>query len=162
MAKTNKATPVYAQIKVTGDKAEKLRSEASARRISLNALCSEYALQGLEAPGPDDDALAGIEKRIVSTVLGLRGEVDTLSAGVDVLTALVDTLAKLLLVHLPEPARDEREAISASAQERYEKLLEQTAKTGFDDRRPRAIQRIAELMLQHYPSPETSQGSEEE
>jgi len=70
--------------------------------------------------GPDDDALAGTERRIISTLLGVRGEVDTLSASVDVLAALVDTLAKLLLVHLPEPSRDESEAITASALGRYE------------------------------------------
>lgn len=146
------AAPVYAQIKIVGKYAEKLRNEASHRRLSLNALASEYALQGLSSAGPDDDALAGTEKRIISTILGLRSEIDTLSASVDILAAMSDTLAKMLLIHLPEPASDEREAITASALARYEKLLEQTAKNGFDAKRPRAIQRIVELLAGHYPA----------
>lgn len=152
------AAPVYAQVKISGALAEKLRGEAAQRRLSLNALATEYALLGLQAPGPEDDALAGVERRIVSTLIASRGDIDTLSASVDILAALVDTLAKMLLVHLPEPASDEREAIGASALARYEKLLEQTAATGFDERRPRAIQRIAELLLGRYPSPESDAG----
>lgn len=156
------ATPVYAQVKLTGELAEKLRTEAAQRRLSLNALATEYTLLGLQAPGPEDDALAGVERRIVSTLLASRADVDTLSASVDILAALVDTLAKMLLVHLPEPASDQREAISASALARYGKLLEQTAATGFDERRPRAIQRIAELLLGRYPSPEADPGASAE
>lgn len=155
------SAPVYAQVKIVGEAADRIRREAAARRVSLNALASEYVLQGLSAPGPDDDALAGVERRIISTVIGQRAEIDTLGASVDILAALLDTLAKLLLVHLPEPAGDEREAISASALARYEKLLEQTARTGFDAERPRAIQRIAELMMQHYPAPEADPGPED-
>ncbi|MEE3501278.1 hypothetical protein [Acidiphilium acidophilum] len=152
------AAPVYAQVKITGALADKLRAEAAQRRLSLNALATEYTLLGLEAPGPEDDALAGVERRIVSTLLASRGDVDTLSASVDILAALVDTLAKMLLVHLPEPSGDEREAIGASALARYEKLLAQTANTGFDEKRPRAIQRIAELLLGRCPAPEADPG----
>lgn len=151
-------TPVYAQVKLVGRYADKLRLEAEARRISLNALTSEYAIKGLTDPGPDDDALAGVEKRIVSTILGLRSEIDRLSASVDILAALNDTLAKMLLVHLPEPPSDEREAISASAMGRYEKMLEATARNGFDARRPRAIQRIVELLARDYPDVSTEPG----
>lgn len=150
----SKGTPIFGQVKLTGAAAAKIRAEASARRLSVNALCSEYLLQGLSQPGPDDDALAGVEKRIVSTLLGVRGEVDTLGASVDVLAALVDTLAKMLLVHLPEPPSDQIDGITASALTRYEKLLDQTAKNGFDSNRPRAIQRIAELLLRNRPRPE--------
>lgn len=154
--------PVYASVKLTGPRATKLRDEAKQRRLSMNALATEYLMLGLDRPGPEDDALAGVEKRIVSTILAQRGDIDTLSASVDILSALLDTLAKMLLVHLPEPAGDEREAIQASALGRYEKLLEQTARTGFDSKRPRAIQRIAELLMQHYPSPETDPGDSDE
>ncbi len=156
-----KATnPVFGQVKITGPAAVRLKTEAAARRLSLNALCSEYVLLGLEKPGPDDDALAGVERRIVSTLLGVRGEVDTLGASVDVLAALVDTLSKILLVHLPEPARDDIDGINASALSRYEKLLQQTAEHGFDGNRPRAIQRIAELLLRSHPRPDLDEGSE--
>jgi len=145
------ATPVYAQVKISGSFADKLRKEAEARRMSLNAMASEYTLKGLTDPGPEDDALAGVEKRIVSTIIGLRAEIDRLAASVDILAALNDTFAKMLLMHLPEPASDEREAISASVIGRYEKLLEQTARNGFDAKRPRAIQRIVELLAREYP-----------
>ena len=145
------ATPVYAQVKISGSFADKLRKEAEARRMSLNAMASEYTLKGLTDPGPEDDALAGVEKRIVSTIIGLRAEIDRLAASVDILAALNDTFAKMLLMHLPEPASDEREAISASVIGRYEKLLEQTARNGFDSKRPRAIQRIVELLAREYP-----------
>lgn len=154
--------PVYASVKLTGPRADRLREEAKQRRISMNALATEYLMLGLDRPGPEDDAMAGVEKRIVSTILAQRGDIDTLSASVDILSALLDTLAKMLLVHLPEPSGDEREAIQASALGRYEKLLEQTARTGFDSKRPRAIQRIAELLLQHYPAPEQDPGEAED
>lgn len=156
------SAPVYAQIKIVGPSADKLRSEAAARKISLNALCSEYLLQGLSIAGPDDDALAGVERRVVSTLLGTRAEIDTLAASVDILAALVDTLTKSLMIHLPAPSPDETDAVVASALERYTKLLEQTATSGFDERRPRAIQRIAELMMQHYPRAATTEENEEQ
>lgn len=142
----SKATPVYGSVKITGENAERLKIEATQRRISLNALISEYALAGMNAPGPDDDALASVEKRLVSTMLGVRADVDEIAANVSVLIAFIDTLSKSLFAHLPEPSTDSRDAIAASALARYEKLIASTAATGFDNQRPRAIQKIVELL----------------
>jgi hypothetical protein len=146
MADETSKTAIYGNVKIQGDHAARLRREAAARKLSLPALITEYTLRGLETQGPEDDALNGVEKRIVSSILATRSDIESLTAEVDTLAAMFDTIVKLLLVHLPEPVIDEKEAITASALGRYEKFLTQVAETGFDQDRPRAIARIAQLL----------------
>lgn len=138
--------PIYAQIKITGEAAERIKLEAIQRRISLNSLISEYAIAGMQKPGPDDDALAGVEKRLVNTMISMRSDIDETLATVNVLAAFVDGMAKSLFTHLPPPSTDSREAIAASAIERYEKLIKNISDSGFDNQRPRAIQNIVDIL----------------
>jgi len=153
------STPVFAQIKIAGSYADRIRATCEKRNISQSALLTELALDGLELQGnPDRDALSATERRIASTMVSLRGDVESLTASVDVLVAMVDALAKLLLVHLPEPADDTLDGVLASALSRHEMLLKSVALTGFDDRRPVALRRIVELLsarLSVEPVPET-------
>lgn len=139
--------PVYAQVKIQGPYADTLRAEADRRGVSLAALTTEYVLEGIAARNePDGSALAGTEKRIASTMLSLRGDVESLTATVDVTVAMVDALIKLLLVSLPVPAEDTVDGILASAQARHERLLKSVAETGFDEGRPLALQRLHALL----------------
>lgn len=142
-------TPIFAQVKLTGLYAAQVRQLCEQRNVSQNALVTELALDGLELRNhPDRDALSATERRIASTMLSLRGDVESLTATVDVLVAMVDALSKLLLVHLPEPADDALDGVLASALSRHEALLKSVALTGFDDRRPVALRRIVDLLTQ--------------
>ena len=143
------STPVFAQVKISGPYADAVRQQCERRNVSQNALVTELALDGLGLQGnPEKDALAATERRIASTMVSLRGDVESLTASVDVLVAMVDALAKLLLVHLPEPADDSLDGVLASALSRHEALLKSVALTGFDDRRPVAMRRIVDLLQQ--------------
>jgi hypothetical protein len=147
------STPVFANIKITGEYAETVRAEAERRRVSQAALLTEYALEGIEARrSPDGNALSATERRIASTMLALRGDVESLTATVDVLVATIDALSKLLLVHLPEPAADALDGALASATLRHENLLRMIATTGFDNDRPVALRRIAQLLTERLES----------
>lgn len=153
--------PIFAQIKVAGPYADAVRDECERRGISQAALLTELALDGLQARGnPEKDALAATERRIASTMVALRSDVESLTATVDVLVAMTDALAKLLLVHLPEPADDTLDGVLASALSRHENLLRSVATTGFDDRRPVALRRIVELLRQRLES-STAEDTEE-
>lgn len=141
------SAPIFSQIKIAGPYADQVRQECERRNISQNALLTELALDGLEArSNPDSSALAATERRIASTMVSLRSDVESVTATVDVLVAMVDALAKLLLVHLPEPADDTLDGVLASALSRHEMLLKSVALTGFDDRRPIALRRIVDLL----------------
>ena len=138
---------MFAQVKIGGDYAARVRQICEQRNLSQAALLTEMALDGLEAQqNPQGDALAATERRIASTMVSLRSDVESLTATVDVLVAMIDALAKLLLVHLPEPAGDALDGVLASALSRHENLLRSVAATGFDDRRPVALRRIVELL----------------
>ena len=140
-------SPVFTNVKIVGTYANTLREESARRRVSLASLSTEYLLEGIEARNsPAGDKLAGFERRVASTVLSLRGDVESLTATVDVLVAMVDALAKMLLMHLPEPSADSLAGVMASTQSRHENLLKTVAATGFDDNRPVALLRIVELL----------------
>ncbi len=140
-------SPVFANVKIQGTYADELREEAQRRNLSQAALATEYVLEGMEARRqPNTAALASTERRIAATMLGLRGDIDSLTATVDISLALQDALIKLLLVYLPIPASDTLDGVSASAQERHEKLLRGVAMTGFEEGRPEALLRINALL----------------
>jgi hypothetical protein len=156
-------TPVFAQIKIVGPLADKVRSECERRNISQAALLTEMALEGLSLSGnPEKDALAATERRIASTMVSLRSDVESLTATVDVLTAMVDALAKLLLVHLPEPAGDTLDGVLASALSRHEALLKSVAATGFDERRPVALRQIVRLLDERLNGEQDGTGSQDQ
>ncbi|MDA8093698.1 MAG: hypothetical protein M0T84_07245 [Betaproteobacteria bacterium] len=157
----NSKGPVFAQVKLVGDYARVLREESERRNVTLNALVSEYAMEGIEGRNaPDGDKLAGFERRIISTMVALRGDVESLTATIDVTVALVDALAKLLLVHLPEPAAESLDGVLASAQSRHENLLKSVALTGFDEDRPDALRRIVKLLSERLGQKEEKESIE--
>lgn len=139
---------VFAQVKLTGESAARIREEAVRRRLSQNALVTEYCLAGLADDGPDDDALAGVEKRMVATLMGVRSAQESTDASINVTAALLDSLIRLLLVSLPEPSVADADALRASAASRYQSLIRQAAEQGFDRGRPNAIRQIVRLLDQ--------------
>ncbi|MBU2759949.1 hypothetical protein HF670_12120 [Acidithiobacillus thiooxidans] len=143
------AQAVTSTIKIMGSYADTLRLEAASRRMSLNALATEYALRGMDTLSENDSSnLATFERRIGATILAARSDIEALQAEVDTIAAMMDAFVKLMLVHLPEPGGDEREAVTASALNRYERFLKQVAEAGFSGDRPVAIQKIADLLQQ--------------
>lgn len=142
------AKPVFANVKLVGPYAERIEKEAAERRVSKAALVTDYALQGLSHTENGNTELAGFEKRIAATMLAVRGDVEAVQAELDTLVAMVDLFVKMMLIHLPEPALDESEAVQSSALTRYDKFIKQVANGGFDGDRPRAIAKIARLLQQ--------------
>lgn len=141
------ALPVFARIKVTGAYAEKLRLEAAERRLSHAALATDYVMRGIDAASSEDDStLIAFERRIAATVLAARADIEAMQAELDTVAAMLDLFVKVMLIHLPEPSGDEKEAIGASALQRYDRFIKQVAETGFDRDRPRAIRKIAALL----------------
>ncbi|MEY2340944.1 hypothetical protein AB4090_02405 [Acidithiobacillus sp. IBUN Pt1247-S3] len=138
---------VYGQVKLVGQYAERIETEAAEKRVSKAALLSEYALRGIEAADSGKDSeWASLERRLSATLLATRGEVEAVQAGLDTLTAMFDLFVKLMLLHLPEPLLDEAEALQSSALTRYERFLKQVAGSGFDGDRPQALRKIARLL----------------
>lgn len=155
------SAPVFANIKIVGEYAAVMRTESERRKVSLASLATEYALEGIEhSSAPDGDKLAGMERRVISTMLSLRGDVESLTATTDVLVAMIDALAKILLVHLPEPAADALAGVLAGAQSRHENLLKSIAMTGFDNDRPVALRRITELLNERLDNDSDDDGSD--
>ena len=140
--------PFFAQIKIAGKYAEFINRESAERRVSRPALLTDYALRGIEAAWAEDTSsdLIGFERRIAGSVLALRSDVEAMQAEVDTLVAMFDTFVKLMLIHLPEPGSDEAAAVQSSALVRYEKFLKTVAASGFDQDRPKALARVAELL----------------
>ena len=142
------AKPVFANVKLVGPYAERIEKEAAERRVSKAALVTDYALRGLSEAENGNTEMDGFEKRIAATMLAVRGDVEAVQAELDTLVAMVDLFVKMMLIHLPEPALDESEAVQSSALTRYDKFIKQVANGGFDGDRPRAIAKIARLLQQ--------------
>lgn len=142
------AKPVFANVKLVGPYAERIEKEAAERRVSKAALVTDYALRGLSDSENGHTELDGFEKRIAATMLAVRGDVEAVQAELDTLVAMVDLFVKMMLIHLPEPAMDESEAVQSSALTRYDRFIKQVANGGFDGDRPRAIAKIARLLQQ--------------
>ena len=142
------AKPVFANVKLVGPYAERIEKEAAERRVSKAALVTDYALRGLADSETGNTELDGFEKRIAATMLAVRGDVEAVQAELDTLVAMVDLFVKMMLIHSPEPALDESEAVQSSALTRYDKFIKQVANGGFDGDRPRAIAKIARLLQQ--------------
>ena len=140
--------PVFANVKLVGPYADRIEKEATERRVSKAALITDYALRGLSDSANGHTELEGFEKRIAATMLAVRGDVEAVQAELDTVAAMLDLFVKMMLIHLPEPAGDESEAVQSSALTRYEKFIKQVANGGFDGDRPRAIARIAQLLQQ--------------
>lgn len=140
--------PVFANVKLVGPYAERIEKEAAERRVSKAALLTDYALRGLASTENGHTELDGFEKRIAATMLAVRGDVEAVQAELDTVAAMLDLFVKMMLIHLPEPAGDESEAVQSSALTRYDKFIKQVANGGFDGDRPRAIARIAQLLQQ--------------
>ncbi|MHB1494239.1 MAG: hypothetical protein ACYCUY_02160 [Acidithiobacillus sp.] len=143
------ALPVFARIKVEEAYAQRLRVEAAERRLSHAVLATEYVMLGMDAASSEDvNSLVAFERRIAATVLAGRADIGALQAELDTVAAMLDLFVKVMLVHLPEPSGDEREAIGASALQRYDRFIKQVVESGFDRDRPRAIRKIAILLGQ--------------
>lgn len=143
------ALPVFARIKVEEAYAQRLRIEAAERRLSHAVLATEYVMRGMDAVSSEDvTGLVAFERRIAATILAGRADIEALQAELDTVAAMLDLFVKVMLVHLPEPSGDEKEAIGASALQRYDRFIKQVAETGFDRDRPRAIRKIAILLGQ--------------
>lgn len=140
--------PVFANVKLVGPYADRIEKEAAERRVSKAALLTDYALRGLASTENGHTELDGFEKRIAATMLAVRGDVEAVQAELDTVAAMLDLFVKMMLIHLPEPAGDESEAVQSSALTRYDKFIKQVANGGFDGDRPRAIARIAQLLQQ--------------
>ncbi len=90
-------SPVFANIKIQGKYAEELREESDRRKLSQAALATKYVIKGMEARRePDTAALASTERRIAATMLALRGDVESLTATVDVAVALGRRINKIV------------------------------------------------------------------
>ena len=143
------ALPVFARIKVEEAYAQRLRVEAAERRLSHAVLATEYVMRGMDAVSSEDvTGLVAFERRIAATILAGRADIEALQAELDTVAAMLDLFVKVMLVHLPEPSGDEKEAIGASALQRYDRFIKQVAETGFERDRPRAIRKIAILLGQ--------------
>lgn len=143
------ALPVFARIKVEEAYAQRLRVEAAERRLSHAVLATEYVMRAMDAVSSEDvTGLVAFERRIAATILAGRADIEALQAELDTVAAMLDLFVKVMLVHLPEPSGDEKEAIGASALQRYDRFIKQVAETGFDRDRPRAIRKIAILLGQ--------------
>ena len=140
--------PVFANVKLVGPYADRIEKEAAERRVSRAALITDYALRGLSDSENGHTEFDGFEKRIAATMLAVRGDVEAVQAELDTVAAILDLFVKMMLIHLPEPAGEESEAVQSSALTRYEKFIKQVANGGFDGDRPRAIARIAQLLQQ--------------
>jgi hypothetical protein len=157
--KSNK-NPVFANVKLVGKFAEKIRRESEERRVSTAALVTDYTLQGISSSETDSSELSGFERRIAATMLAVRGDVEAVQAELDTVAAMLDLFVKMMLIHLPEPAIDESEAVQSSALTRYDNFIQQVARGGFDGDRPRAIAKIARLLQQRLPILSTSAAGE--
>ena len=144
--------PVFANVKLVGPYADRIEKEAAERRVSKAALITDYALRGLSDSENGHTALDGFEKRIAATMLAVRGDVEAVQAELDTVAAMLDLFVKMMLIHLPEPAGDESEAVQSSALTRYDKFIKQVAHGGFDGDRPRAIAKIAALLTKKLQS----------
>ena len=138
--------PVFANVKLVGPYADRIEKEAVERRVSKAALITDYALRGLSDSENGHTELDGFEKRIAATMLAVRGDVEAVQAELDTVAAMLDLFVKMMLIHLPEPAGFETEAVQSSALTRYDKFIKQVANGGFDGDRPRAIAKIAALL----------------
>jgi hypothetical protein len=146
--------PVFANVKLVGPYADRIEKEAVERRVSKAALITDYALRGLSDSENGHTELDGFEKRIAATMLAVRGDVEAVQAELDTVAAMLDLFVKMMLIHLPEPAGFETEAVQSSALTRYDKFIKQVANGGFDGDRPRAIAKIAALLTKKLQSEE--------
>jgi len=140
------ASTVFGNVKLVGKYAERIEREAAERRVSKAALITDYALRGLESSENGNTELAGFERRIAATVLAMRSDVEAVQAELDTVAAMLDLFVKMLLLHLPEPAGEEGDAVRSSALTRYDNFIKQVAAGGFDGDRPKAIAKIASLL----------------
>ena len=144
--------PVFANVKLVGPYADRIEKEAAERRVSKAALITDYALRGLSASENGHTEMDGFERRVAATMLAVRGDVEAVQAELDTVAAMLDLFVKMMLIHLPEPAGDESEAVQSSALTRYDKFIKQVANGGFDGDRPRAIAKIAALLTKKLQS----------
>lgn len=146
--------PIFANIKLVGQFAERIEREAAERKVTKTALITDYVFRGLSASEGGSTELDGFEKRIAATMLAVRGDVEAVQAELDTFIAMFDLFVKLMLLHLPEPAQAESEAVQSSALTRYDQFIQQVAEGGFDGDRPRAIAKIARLLTQKLTAEE--------
>lgn len=146
--------PIFANIKLVGQFAERVEREAAERRVTKTALITDYALRGLSISEDGRTDLDAFEKRIAATMLAVRGDVEAVQAELDTFIAMFDLFVKMMLLHLPEPAQDESEAVQSSALTRYDQFIQQVAEGGFDGDRPYAVARIAHLLTKKLQTEE--------
>ncbi|OCX72297.1 hypothetical protein A6M27_02745 [Acidithiobacillus thiooxidans] len=147
--------PIFANIKLVGQFAERIEREAAERKVTKTALITDYVFRGLSTSEGGSTELDGFEKRIAATMLAVRGDVEAVQAELDTFIAMFDLFVKLMLLHLPEPAQAESEAVQSSALTRYDQFIQQVAEGGFDGDRPRAIAKIARLLTQKLNTEES-------
>jgi hypothetical protein len=131
------------------------KTESVATGVSMSALVRDYAKRFLaereatlkaaetgEVGNQLHSILAAFENRVASTVNRASDDIDALRAEVHVLTALTAVLLKTYLAHTPEVPADLRDAHSASALARYDRIIGNLHKE-FDrsegERRPKVL-----------------------
>jgi len=104
------------------DTTDKSVREAAAKRgfSSPTAFVRHAVVQ--ELSGRKED-LASAEQRLAASIEQVRQELGPLGRAQQALFALVDSLAKVVLTCVPEPAGEAREAALAMAQRRYARLV---------------------------------------
>ena len=75
------------------------------------------------------EELASAEQRLAASIEQVRQQLLPLGRAQQALFALVDSLAKVVLTCVPEPAEETREAALATAQRRYTRLVKSAGQT---------------------------------
>jgi hypothetical protein len=102
--------------------AGKIRQHSKAGGYSSASAFVRAAIER-ELGDRNESALVGIEERLVATVDQVRRELFRVGRAQQALFAFVDSLAKVLLTCIPEPAQAVREQAIARAKERHVRLL---------------------------------------
>ncbi len=143
--------------KVSGKYAENLKAYAVAHRLSLSGCAAEMIMRGLDALEAErkvaegqsaegiDAQLQSMERRLAATVMAMRSDLDALQAETDTSVVMLDALVKSLFLHLPPPPVEEREALTASAMDRYGRYIDNLP-SGYEQDRPAVLRKIAELL----------------
>ena len=108
-------------VRLTADVDEQLQSTAKARGYANSSVFVRVAINH-ELRGREDTVI-GAEERLASTMDQMRREIFRLGRAQQALFAFVDSLAKILLTCVPEPAGEAMEAAVRRARGRHARLL---------------------------------------
>jgi Arc/MetJ-type ribon-helix-helix transcriptional regulator len=113
-------------IRLTGDIDERVQSTAKqkgyANPSAFLRAAIDHELSGRE------DTMIGSEERLAASMEQMRREIFRLGRAQQALFAFVDSLAKIILTCVPEPAGEAMEAAVARARGRHARLLKSAGK----------------------------------